>query len=140
MRRLAEIIFKRASRNRSIPKTKGQTGYLDFGVRQGLAGELGSEEMVVVSVAVSEAFVFAVIEPAVGVYVTVPESGVDPFINVTVPVGAAPTLAEATVAVRVTVAPDVMAAGLAPKAVVVAPLLMVTLSVPVLVWKLLSPG
>ena len=138
MRRFAEIIFKRTSRNRSTPNAIGQKGYFDLGVCQGLAGEPGTEDMVVVSVAVSEAV--CVDEPAVGVNVTVPERGVVPFMNVTVPVGAAPSLWVCTTAVRVTVDPDVMVVALALKAVVVAALLMVTLSIPVLVWKLGSPG
>src|SRR5690349_18867056 len=73
---------------------------------RGGAGGGDRNARVVVKVAVQNAVAVAV--PAVGVHVTAAESGVVPLLNSTVPVGPAPWLVVATVAVRVTLPPELM--------------------------------
>jgi len=73
------------------------------GLRCGMDGG-AKNDSVVVSVAVQNAV--AAVVPAVGVHVAAVESALLPFLNCTVPVGPAPWLVVATVAVRVTLPPE----------------------------------
>jgi len=75
------------------------------GIRRGKDGG-DRKESVVVRVAVQNAA--AVLDAAVGVHVAAAESALDPFLNCTVPVGPAPLLIVATVAVSVMLPPEVM--------------------------------
>ena len=67
-------------------------------------------ERVVVKVAVQDAA--AVLDAAIGVQFAALPSAVAPFLNCTVPVGPAPLLFVATVAVSVTLVPAVIEEGL----------------------------
>src|ERR1700722_3297298 len=106
------------------------------GIRCGIDGG-ARKDSVVVSVAVQEAAAACV--PAVGVQVTAVESELDPFLNCTVPVGPAPLLLVATVAVSIMLAPDTTLTGLVTCVAVAA---LVTVSVSATgpaALKLMSP-
>ena len=79
-----------------------------------------------VSVAVQNAA--AVLVAAVGVHVAAVPSELEPFLNCTVPVGPAPLLFVATVAVRVTLPPETMLVTLGTTWVVVAAFVTVNVS------------
>ena len=105
-----------------------------FGRTRGPASGINSDSAVL-SVALQK----AVVDPAapVGVHVIALPSGVDPFMNCTVPPG--PTLLLLlvdTVAVRATVPPDATLAGLETTAVVVDAFVIVTASVLLLALEL----
>src|ERR1700675_1898483 len=86
------------------------------GIWRGTGGGARNDS-VVVSVDVQNAD--AVLVAAVGVQVTAVPSVVDPFLNWTVPVGPTPLLFVVTVAVSVTLAPEVMLVKLGVTVVVV---------------------
>lgn len=82
---------------------------------------------VVTSVAVQDAAVE--LDAAVGVHVTGLMRVLDPFLNCIVPVGPAPLLFVATVAVSVTLPPETTLLGFGTTCVVVAALVTITVSV-----------
>ena len=82
-----------------------------------------------VSVAVQNALTVLEAIAEVGVQLTALPRLLDPFLNCTVPVGPAPLLVVFTVAVRVTLPPDTILAGLDVTTVVVAACVIVTASV-----------
>lgn len=82
------------------------------------AGGGARNESVVLSVAVQDAVVEAV--PFVVVHVAAVPSAADPFMNCTVPVGPAPWLVVATVAVNIMLPPEAIEVALAVTVVVVA--------------------
>jgi len=146
-RRLEEGIFHK--KNPYIAAHAANTQYTPGGTfgreGEGLSGSPNAD-MVVVSVAVSPAATFG---PGAGFNVIVPVMGVDPFKNCTGALcntppaapGASPLLCVDTVAVSVTMAPDVIDVGLAVTFVAVPACVIVTVSVgDVLPEKLLSPA